>query len=273
MSLVIDKKTGDPVHYPKRRDVFEFDDEVAPIFENMAVRSIPLYAEVHRQTAAFIEHHMNNQSGRRAKEPRPYTIVDYGASTGMTVKALCNRLQIPIKERPKGLRYVAIDVSQPMLAELERTIPWAETHLLDMTQIEKVKEAFDEFAIIADFAVMHYFLQFIRPTYKQPVIEAAIKNLKMFGMLAMSQKESPKVGTSTVVTQVANDEYIRFRKDNGYSDKEITVKTHALKKSMYPVSRQSIINMLYNVGLTEPTEIARWFQFSSFICTKARRKF
>ena len=37
MSLIIDKVTGDPVHMPKRRDVFEFDEEVSQIFENMAI--------------------------------------------------------------------------------------------------------------------------------------------------------------------------------------------------------------------------------------------
>ena len=39
---------GKHIHFPATPDKFEFDAEVATIFDSMALRSIPMYAEVHR---------------------------------------------------------------------------------------------------------------------------------------------------------------------------------------------------------------------------------
>ena len=51
--MTLDLTTARPVHYPAT-DSWQFDAEVARVFDDMALRSIPLYAEVQRETARIV---------------------------------------------------------------------------------------------------------------------------------------------------------------------------------------------------------------------------
>ena len=63
---------GKHIHFPATPDKFEFDAEVATIFDSMALRSIPMYAEVHRM-------HVEMFADKFVKGA---VVADIGASTG-----------------------------------------------------------------------------------------------------------------------------------------------------------------------------------------------
>jgi len=260
MSLII--KDDQPVHFPKRRDVFEFDEEVAAIFENMAMRSIPMYAEVHRLNAAFIERHKSS-----ARHKGPYVIWDVGGSTGMTMKALADRLG---HYAPGGLVETAchvIDNSEPMLAQVHNKLPWIVPHHLDITE-----PGWTETPGLPepDCVILNYVIQFVKPPHKAGIVKAATLSLRPRGLFLMAQKETSKENNAGIVPVAMDEEYIQFRRDNGYSQEEIDLKTRALKNSMWLVTKQTTLTMLYEAGFSTVYETTRWCQFASYACTKTK---
>jgi tRNA (cmo5U34)-methyltransferase len=264
MSLVIRQKDGQPVHYPKRRDIFEFDEEVSAIFENMAQRSIPMYSEVHRLNAAFIERHKNS-----TRHSGPYVVWDIGGSTGMAMKALADRMGM---YAPGGIVETAchvIDVSQPMLDRVHKALPWVVPHNIDITQ--------DGWADTPglpqpDCIIMNYVLQFVKPPYKAGIVKTAANALRPRGLFLLAQKETIKENNSGIIPVSMDAEYIQFRKDNGYTQEEIDVKTAALKNSMWLVTKQTTLTTLYEAGFQTVYETSRWCQFASYGCTKTKSR-
>lgn len=264
MSLTIRQKDGQPVHVPKRRDFFEFDEEVSAIFENMAQRSIPMYAEVHRLNAAFIERHKNS-----TRHAGPYVIWDIGGSTGMAAKALMERLDMYAPGGCAEIAYHVIDVSPPMLRQVHEKLPWVVPHCLDITL-----DGWEENPGLPrpDCVLMNYVLQFVKPPYKQGIVKTAALALRPRGLFLMAQKETIKDNNAGIIPVGMDEEYIQFRRDNGYSQEEIDLKTAALKKSMWLVTKQTTLTTLYEAGFSTVYETSRWCQFASYGCTKTKPK-
>lgn len=262
MSLVIRQKDGQPVHVPKRRDHFEFDEEVSAIFENMAQRSIPMYAEVHRLNAAIIQRH--KASTRHAG---PYVVWDIGGSTGMAAKALMDRLGAYAPGGCAEIAYHVVDISQPMLQQVHDKLPWVVPHHLDITQ-----EGWDKTPGLPqpDCVILNYVVQFVKPPYKAQIVKAAVKALRPRGLFLMAQKETSKDNNAGIVPTAMDEEYIQFRRDNGYSQEEIDLKTRALKNAMWLVTKQTTLTMLYEAGFGTVYETTRWCQFASYACTKTK---
>lgn len=261
MSIIIDDGR-DPVHYP-RRDVFEFDEEVSPIFENMALRSIPMYAEMHRIHAKMAAEHAIR--GRRAK----HTIVDIGASTGVFFKMLAKEIGFSLTGDPwasDGLDCIAVEPSLPMRERITKSLPWVRQFDMQAHQVHEL--LLPNIPGGADIVCLHYVLQFIPRSFKEQSIRAIFKIMRKNGLLFMGQKESSPDANHKMVDDVMQSMYVDFRRDNGYSEKEIAVKTKVLRNSMWLQSRQSLQSMLFRAGFDRVIETTRWGQFSSWVAVK-----
>lgn len=249
MSLVI-QRDGQPVHFPKNRDAFRFDEEVAEIFENMAQRSIPMYAEAHRMHAhMFADEFVNVHE--------PLTLFDIGASTGRWYRTLRKMLRVESLDDLPHLSCHAFDNSHPMLKKLSSEFPEVQAHFIDL-------ERPIQFAFRADFVTMFYVLQFIRPEKKQAALQWVYDHMKPDSVLVLGQKERFDNDLETLF----QSEYIRFRLDNGYTKEEIEAKTAALKNSMWCSTEQELRNMLRNVGFHHSFETSRWLNFSTVVAYK-----
>jgi tRNA (cmo5U34)-methyltransferase len=260
VSLVIQSKNF-PEHFPKNPREFRFDEEVTTIFENMAHRSIPNYMDMHKINASILE-----KQYRMIQKP-PFVVLDFGASTGMAMKMFCNQLQIPVHEQPLNMRYIAVDNSRSMLDKLAREVPWAETLLVDCEDYTAYPAIDDALEGDRPSAIlMLYFLQFIKPTEQTNVMLMANKLLKHRGVLYFGAKEGAR--DTTAMSGWFNDLYMQLRLDMGYSKKEISAKTKALKESMHVLSKQGIINLLDRSGFGRFYETTRWLQFMSLVGIK-----
>lgn len=247
--MSVDKIADQLVHYPKRRDVFEFDEEVSRIFPDMAVRSIPMYREVHRLHVALLSGLLSQQR---------VVVYDIGASRGHFFREVCNQFQIPVGQGSERFKFVAVDKSKHMLAALQEEMPWVQTVCEDACELPDLKEQ-------ADVICLFYILQFLEGNdRKTDLLKWAHRNLHEGGVVILGQKDEP---TETYAKPFA-DEYYRFRMANGYSMEEIRAKTEALKNSMWPSSPAWLESMCYNAGFKDYVETTRWLQFSTSICTK-----
>lgn len=261
MSLTIDRP-GQPIHMPRNRARFEFDEEVSAIFENMAVRSIPNYVEMHRTTAEMIMRHRKDTDGE-------YVILDFGASTGMAAKVLCSQLQIPVHQQPERVRYIAVDNSPSMLEKVRTAVPWAETIEVDLGDPRGMLVLRDTLDSRPNVVLMLYFLQFLKPQVHRHMMETAHRILDHGGLFFFGAKEAQK-GQGKVCSYM-DGMYYQLRRDNGYSQEEIDAKTAALKGSMHTLTRSAIINALDKAGFRNIYEMTRWLQFMSLVAVKTRK--
>lgn len=248
--MSLEQVNGYHVHYPKRRSVFEFDDEVSRHFPEMAMRSIPMYEEAHRL-------HISMFKERILSQPRT-VFYDVGASRGHFFKALCNQFQIDPATGYDRLTCVAIDNSPSMLVKLKEEMPWVHTVELDAANLP-------DFEKKANFISMFYILQFLQTDEeKLSALRWAYRNLEEGGVLFLGQKDL----TTETHTELFADEYYRFRMDNGYTLEEIKAKTEALKNSMWPIRPEWLGDLCLQAGFMDYVETTRWLTFSTSMCTR-----
>lgn len=231
-----------PVHYPKRRDVFQFDDEVAAIFDDMAPRSIPMYNEVHRLHVSLFSPWFVPGS----------VIVDVGSSTGHLFRnierLLCKRFH------ETGMEGVALDRSGAMMDRLAVEFPTVRCQVEDITTAPPLKKK-------ATVMFCLYLTQFVSPEDKGLAYSWIADNLAPGGIVVLGQKEA-------MWGQFAEDlfsrEYHLFRRDNGYTQEEIDAKTAALKNSMWPITEGELVGAFLSHGI-ELFPTTRWLQFSTMV--------
>lgn len=250
MSLV-HERDGDPVHYPKHRDFFQFDDEVAAIFPNMAARSIPMYGEVHRFHAALVSR-MYGATGTLG-------LLDIGASRGQFIGEICNQFQIDRENGRAGVDCWAIESSRPMLDFLQKDFPFIQAIEADITTTPSLGRKFEVVSML-------YVLQFIPNDHKRTVLRWLHDEVvKPGGLLILGQKEEV---SSPAMLRPLTDEYMQFRVNNGYSWDEIRAKTEALKNSMWCLRRDDLVSLLHSVGFYGIEETTRWAMFSTLVCRR-----
>lgn len=248
MSLVIAGER--PVHFPKDGDRFQFDSEVAEIFENMAERSIPMYSEFHRMHASMLESLIMSKVMNGG-----CTIMDIGASTGRWWRVLRAALKVPSLDLVPDLHCFAFDNSLPMIAKMRNEFPEVAVSFLDLTSP-------NIFSVQADIVVLFYVLQFIPDDKKLRALQWIAAHMKPGGVLLLGQKED--MGEDMDLFQ---EEYIRFRVANGYTREEIEAKTKALKNSMWCITPQELRGLLSRAGFRHVVETSRWLQFSTAMAT------
>jgi tRNA (cmo5U34)-methyltransferase len=241
-----------PVHMPDG-DSFQFDEEVAQIFPDMARRSIPLYEEAHRMHVSMFYDKLSEPGS---------VVYDVGSSRGNFFREICNQLQIYEDDAEQALRrgysWVAIDTSEHMLKHLKRSMPSVTTIAADVLKIGVLPQK-------ADVVVMMYLLQFIKETDKKlTALRWAYEQLKPGGVLILGQKED----MHPAIASRYQEEYFKFRRTNGYTQEEIDRKTAALKNSMWPISNSVLRSLCLEAGFAAYHETSRWLQFSTAICVK-----
>jgi tRNA (cmo5U34)-methyltransferase len=247
MALVKDQE-GTLIHYPSKPDFFDFDSSVAEVFDSMAARSIPMYAEAHRLHAYMTRRFIQAQE----KHKKPLRVLDVGASTGGFFEALHREMWIPPAQTIPGLELYAIDTSAPMLEKIAEKLPIVKRYEMDVLELGTLDVRFDIINV-------SYVLQFLQPDKAVTAVHEMARSCNPGALLLISHKEKIVSGFSDLF----QERYIEFRKENGYSDKEIEAKTRALKNSMFPQNNAIIEQILESAGFSQVQETSRWLQFCS----------
>ncbi len=225
---------------------FEFNASVARVFDDMIRRSVPMYAEVIRRQAQMAQQHY-----------RPGTrIYDLGCSNGNLAMALCEGM-------PAGsFEMVAVDDSSPMLAKLEKRLVGSGRSgdircvCADIRQIELVR---------ASVVVINFTLQFLPPGDRDALLKRIHAALIPGGVLMVSEKT---IHPNPCLSDLQIDFYYRFKRENGYSQMEISQKREALENVLIPETVAVHHDRLRRCGFADFDLWLKWFNFCSWICIK-----
>ena len=221
---------------------FEFDDEVANVFDDMIDRSVPFYKENLYLSINIVKNYLKDGS----------RVLDLGSSTGTFLINLA-------KLNPK-LNLIGVDNSTAMI---EQSIKKSKAFGVD---IEFVETDFLEYDFKKnDLIVSNYTIQFIRPIKREKLIKKIYKSLKKGGLFLMSEK---LISEDKKLNKILIDEYYSYKKTKGYSEYEIAKKREALENVLIPYTQQENKEMLKGAGFKHIEVIFRWCNFATFLAFK-----
>jgi len=247
MSLAI-AAGGNPVHFPANPNKFAFDGEVARIFNDMASRSIPNFHATHTAHAEMV----------LGRLERPCDILDIGASRGAFYSALVKAAGMDVRALD-NLHYSAVDNSPQMCDLLRTDFPAAKVYQMDIAKGDLDQLSDKRYDVVC----AHYVLQFVKPEHQIITLLQMFKLVRPGGLLIFGHKGSH----SGELGDLAHDQYIKFRRGNGYTLAEIEAKTEALKNSMFPMSHDKLMRT-FSLHFTEIQETFRFMMFSTFLAVK-----
>lgn len=218
---------------------FEFDAQVASVFDDMLERSIPFYKENLQLCVDFLS--ANIKDG---------VVYDIGCSLGNLLLALSPRLP--------HAKLIGLDTSSAMI---ERAKLKAKAYNADICfkVMDCTKEEFEESSAI----VSNYTLQFIRPPLRLNLIKKLYNSLKSAnGMLIISEK---MVSEDSLFAKQMIEYYHQYKAHNGYSQSEIASKREALENVLVPYSLEENITLLKSAGFSAVEVLFKWVNFGTLI--------
>lgn len=234
---------------------FEFNAQVAQVFDDMVSRSVPFYGEVLRMSAEL---------ARKFYQPGTQ-IYDLGCSTG----ALLPHLEGQFSGMP--YLYTGIDTSDDMVAKANLHCPRIPFDAAQDKNSGAMKAEFKVADItVVDFKpasvfVSNYTFQFLKPLARQSLLRKIFSALTPGGCLIVSEK---CLEDSADMSRVFADRYHVMKERNGYSKLEIAEKRDALENVLIPFRVSENIEMLHEAGFNPVSIFFKCFNFVSFIALK-----
>jgi len=224
---------------------FEFDEDVASVFDDMLSRSVPFYDEMLKLTTSFALKYLNNNG----------TVYDLGCSTASTLINISNH----IKDK-QNITLVGIDTSHAML---NRASQKAKAYGCDIKFIED--DIFNVGFEKSNVIISNYTLQFIRPLQREKLIKKIYDSLEEGSVFIFSEKV---ITDENILNKQFIDEYYKFKKTQGYSEFEIAQKREALENVLIPYTYEENKRMILDAGFKHFDCIFKWINFSTFIAIK-----
>ncbi|WP_291950520.1 carboxy-S-adenosyl-L-methionine synthase CmoA [Campylobacter sp.] len=221
---------------------FEFDADVASVFDDMVSRSVPFYTQNLKLIVDIVAYFAQNSA----------KICDLGCSTSSLLLALF--------ERRKDLILSGVDNAQAML-----NIAKNKTNAFG-AKIDFYNKNLDEFIFFKnDIFIATYTMQFIRPQKRQEIINKIYENLNDNGIFIMSEKilyEDARISKKMI------EIYENYKQEQGYTRLEIATKREALENILIPYTQNENITMLKNAGFAKIESIFKWVNFETFVAFK-----
>ncbi len=222
---------------------FEFNQEVAAVFDDMLERSVPFYKEALALTKHFALLYL--QEGGR--------LYDLGSSTASLLISIAKELEFEAE-------LIGLDNSSAMIEQARKKIV---AFGVDVT----LKEA-DILSYPyqnANVIVSNYTLQFIRPLKRKELVKKIYDALTDEGVFLFSEK---LISHDARLNKELIELYYDFKKAQGYSEFEIAQKREALENVLVPYSQEENMIMIQEAGFTHCEVLFRWANFATFLAKK-----
>ena len=242
LSLVHIKSLKDDL-FRKRKSQsdFVFDEQVADVFDDMVVRSIPGYETIVSTIGGFAKKYYRSNSN----------IYDLGCSLGGVTFEICKQLG------ESDFNLVAIDNSEAMVERLVEK----KTKIGGLDNSVKILcEDINDTAIEnASVVILNFTLQFLPPKCRNQLIKRIYNALIPGGILVLSEKI---VLDDKSLNSLFIEMYHKFKESNGYSELEISQKRLALENILIPEPISVHKSRHVSAGFNS---FEVWFQHLNFV--------
>jgi tRNA (cmo5U34)-methyltransferase len=219
---------------------WEFNKEVADVFDEMLERSIPDYSGMRETTTELAV---------RFAIPETF-IVDLGCSRGAALKPIYSVLD-------DSVSYTGIEISEPMRDAAVTEIPFAK--ILD-TDLRHDYPEVDASVVLSVLT-----LQFIPIEYRQKIVANVYDSLRPGGVFLLVEKI---LGRDSFTNELFIETYLKRKGANGYSQEEINRKRESLEGVLVPVTSLWNEDLLKLAGFRHVECYWRHLNFAAWIGIK-----
>ena len=222
---------------------FEFDEDVAAVFDDMLERSVPFYKTSQLMTKSLALRYVKEDG----------IIYDLGCSTATLLLDIERDLDFKVK-------LIGIDNAEAMLAQAHKKLEVFNSKI-ELVYGDVLEYKYRE----CDVVISNYTLQFIRPLIRETLIKKIYDSLHVKGAFIFSEKV---ISDNKRLNKELIDIYYDFKKEQGYSTYEIMQKREALENVLVPYSEAENIEMAKRNGFSHCEVVFRWANFATFIAIK-----
>lgn len=225
---------------------FNFGEKVASVFDDMLDRSVPFYQEIQRMIAEMAFDFAADGTN----------IYDLGCSTGTTLINLDRNIS-------KKVKFIGIDYSEDMLDKCRNKLSdnnfsgAYELICADLNRGVHIENA--------SVVLMVLTLQFIRPLYREKLIESILGGLNENGCLILVEKV---LGEDSLFNRLFIKYYYDMKKSHGYSEMEIAQKREALENVLIPYKLLENRELLLRKGFRYCDVFFKWYNFCGMVAVK-----
>ncbi|MBU1195254.1 MAG: carboxy-S-adenosyl-L-methionine synthase CmoA [Proteobacteria bacterium] len=225
---------------------FKFTEQVAQVFDDMLHRSVPLYAEsIYRQSQLAAQYYQDGSQ-----------IYDLGCSNG--------NLGVKVMEQFKDTPFsmTGVDNSWPMiekyLRRLKKYTGPGRVNLL-CAPMEHIK--FKNASVV----LINLTLQFLEKQKRDALIKDIYNGMNPGGIFILTEKT---IHEDTELEDLRTRFYKMYKRENGYSELEISQKRDALEKVLIPETVDTHYKRIKDAGFSCCDIWLKWFNFTSMIAIK-----
>jgi len=230
-------------------DGFTFDEQVAQVFPDMIKRSVPGYEKIINTIAMITER----------KAVANSNLYDLGCSLGAATLSMRSALKDKV-----GCQIIAVDNSEAMVKRCSETI---HAYRSD-TPVTVLQDDICNIKIEnASVVVLNFTLQFLTPEKRLELLTNIYNGLLPGGVLVLSEKF---VFEDELSHQLLIDLHLDFKRNNGYSELEISQKRSSLENVLIADTVEQHYQRLQKAGFQHNNLWYQCFNFGSIISIKTQ---
>lgn len=224
---------------------FAFDKSVVNVFPDMINRSVPGYQTIVAMTGVMAARYY--QAGTRC--------YDLGSSLGASTLAMARAL-------PASATITAVDNSPAMIDRCRDILAQTPHQANIEVMLANVQDVVFQPVSVA---VMNFTLQFIPLGQRSEIIQRIASAMPKGGVLILSEK----IAFSDAHLQELNtDLHHSFKRQNGYSELEVSQKRSALENVMIPETLAAHRQRILGAGFNSCDVWFQCFNFASIVAVK-----
>ena len=225
---------------------FRFSEKVARVFDDMLVRSVPLYGEALKQQARICCQYYKKGTH----------IFDLGCSHGNFGVLLLDCFG------KTPFQLIGVDSSMPMIRRYQKRL----AGLPGNSGIDLICANIEDINIDnASVVVINLTLQFLDPDIRSFLIQSVFDGLCKGGVLLLTEKTRHP---DPELNRLELESYYQFKRENGYSELEISQKRDALEKVLIPETVADHEQRIKKAGFSSFNIWLKWFNFTSMMAIK-----
>lgn len=228
------------------KEKWEFNGDVAEVFDDMLARSIPQY-KVMRSACMELAHRYRQQGSE---------IVDLGCSRGEAVAEL-------IDAYGSHNHFTLVEVSEPMLEAVRaRFKGLIDVNIVSVKNLD-LREIYPSVSASVTLCVLT--LQFTPIEYRLKILNEIYKSTIPGGILILVEKV---LGASAKIDADMVSFYYEMKRKNGYTEDQIQRKRLSLEGVLVPVTAKWNEELLSISGFTQVDCFWRWMNFAGWVAVK-----
>ena len=205
---------------------FEFNQQVASVFPDMIKRSVPGYNHIIAMIGVFAGQYCQDHS----------CVYDLGCSLGASSMAMRHHI------KAQDCQIIAVDNSEAMLKQCQQYLEMEESIIpVNTLQADITDIAFQPASVV----VLNFTLQFIALDEREALINKIYNALLPGGILILSEKVQLQPESLNALVQ---QHHWQFKRDNGYSDLEISQKRSSIENVLIPETIDTHLQRLSSTG-------------------------